>query len=69
MPGLLLKTERAVRRTVYLGREEDAWPGTEDREGSEEDSLDTVQPQACCSSAEHEQLTIVEASQQARLEG
>jgi hypothetical protein len=39
MPGLVLKTERAVRRTVYLGREEDAWPGAEDREGSEEDCI------------------------------
>ncbi len=39
MPVLVLKTERAVRRTVYLGREEDAWTGTEDREGSEEDSI------------------------------
>jgi hypothetical protein len=39
MPGLLLKTERAVRRTIYLGREEDAWPVTEDREGSEEDYI------------------------------
>ncbi len=52
-----------MRRTVYLGREEDAWPVAEDREGSEEDCLDTVQPQACCPSAEQEQLTIVEASQ------
>ncbi len=67
MPGLLLETVRAVRRTVYLGREEDAWPGTEDREGSEEDCLDTVQPQACCTPAEQEQLAIVEASQQASL--
>ncbi len=39
MPGLVLKTERAVRRAVYLGREEDAWPGAEDREGSKEDSI------------------------------
>ncbi len=39
MPGLVLKTERAVRRTVHLGREEDAWPVTEDREGSEEDCI------------------------------
>ncbi len=68
MPGLLLKTERAVRRTVYLGREEDAWSVTKDREGSEEDCLHTVQTQARCSPAEQEQLTIVEASQQARLE-
>jgi hypothetical protein len=65
----VLKTERAVRRTVYLGREEDAWPATKDREGSEEDGLHIVQPQARCSPAEQEQLTIVEASQQARLEG
>jgi hypothetical protein len=36
MPGLVLKTERAVRWTVYLGREEDAWPGTKDGEGREE---------------------------------
>jgi hypothetical protein len=39
MPGLVLKTERAVRRTVYLGREEDAWPGTKDGEGSEVDCI------------------------------
>ncbi len=39
MPGLLLKTERAVRRTVYLGREKDAWSVTKDREGSEVDCI------------------------------
>jgi hypothetical protein len=39
MPSLVLKTERAVRRTVYLGMEEDAWSVTEDREGSEVDCI------------------------------
>jgi hypothetical protein len=31
--------EEAVRRPIYLGREEDAWLGTEEREGSEVDSI------------------------------